>query len=54
MEILRTDPEAGRAEIAKRIGGITEDGVKYHLAKLKAEGLIRRVGPDKGGHWEVV
>ena len=24
------------------------------LVRLKNEGIIRRVGPDKGGHWEVV
>jgi ATP-dependent DNA helicase RecG len=28
--------------------------VKYHLNKLKAAGRIRRVGPAKGGHWEVL
>ena len=33
---------------------ITEDGVYWHLKQLKAKGLIRRVGPDKGGHWEIV
>jgi ATP-dependent DNA helicase RecG len=33
---------------------ITEDGVKYHLNRLKTDGVIRRIGPDKGGHWEVV
>ena len=41
-------------EIAELMGDITQDGVKYHLEKLKATGKLRRVGPDKGGHWEVV
>ena len=36
------------------IGNITEDGVKYNLDKLKKEGKIKRIGPDKGGSWEVV
>ena len=27
---------------------------KENISKLKAKGLIRRVGPAKGGHWEVV
>jgi len=35
------------------LGDVTDDGVKYQLAKLKRQGLICRVGPDKGGHWEV-
>ncbi len=34
--------------------GITRDGVNKALKRLKASGIIRRVGPDKGGHWEVV
>lgn len=33
---------------------ISGRAVKKQLAKLKQEGVLRRVGPDKGGHWEVV
>jgi len=33
--------------------GITTQAVEKHLSKLKAEGVITRVGSDKGGHWEV-
>ena len=32
---------------------ITIDGVKYQIRKLKKEGIINRVGGDRGGHWEV-
>jgi ATP-dependent DNA helicase RecG len=32
---------------------ISDDGIKWNLNKLKNEGLIKRVGPDKGGHWKV-
>ena len=28
--------------------------VSNWIARLKADGKIRRVGPDKGGHWEIV
>ena len=28
-------------------------GVRWNIRKLKDANLIRRVGPDKGGHWEV-
>ena len=34
--------------------GITDSGVKYHLRKMQEKGLLRRVGPDKGGHWELI
>lgn len=29
-------------------------GVEKNLRQLKEQNLIRRVGPDKGGHWEVI
>lgn len=28
--------------------------LKKILHEMQSEGIIRRVGPDKGGHWEVV
>lgn len=32
---------------------ISDRAVSKHLKALQASGKIRRVGPDKGGHWEV-
>ncbi len=54
LAILLENPFASRREIAERLTDITASGVKYHLDRLKAEGIVRRVGPDKGGHWEVL
>lgn len=28
--------------------------IKKMLSELQKENYIRRVGPDKGGHWEVI
>jgi ATP-dependent DNA helicase RecG len=33
---------------------LSEDDVKYQIKKLKDKGIIKRVGPDKGGYWEVI
>ena len=33
---------------------ISERAVAKHLKKLQIMGKIRRVGPDKGGHWEII
>ena len=52
LRILRKDPHATRHALAVAIG-LTDDGVKWNLQRLKAAGRLRRVGPDKGGHWEV-
>lgn len=30
------------------------EGIKYHLNKLRAEGVVRHVGPTKSGRWEVL
>ena len=33
---------------------MSESGVKKVIRQLKDANLIRRVGPDKGGRWEIV
>lgn len=38
----------------QEITGLSRSGVKNILNKLKEQGIIRRVGPDKGGSWAVV
>ena len=40
-------------ELAKVIG-VSENAIKQQLAKLKKEGVIKRVGSTKAGHWEVI
>lgn len=52
LELLSGDGSLSAAALAARIG-ITPKAVEKHLARLKAEGRLRRVGPDKGGHWMV-
>lgn len=54
LDYLKENPFAGRSEIAAAIESIKEDGVKYNLKVLQEKGLLKRVGPDKGGHWEVL
>ena len=34
--------------------GISERKIRENISKLKQKGLLKRVGPDKGGHWEVL
>lgn len=36
------------------IVGISERKINENTRKLKGKGLLHRVGPDKGGHWEVI
>ena len=53
LSLLSDEPRITQVEIAERLG-ITRDGVTYHFRKLRADGIIRRVGSRKSGHWEVV
>jgi ATP-dependent DNA helicase RecG len=52
IEIMRNNPEITIAELAIRMG-ISDRAIKKQITKLKQQHLVRRVGPDKGGHWEV-
>ena len=51
---LKNNPKASRKDLTDNIVDLTEDGVKYNLKRLKELELIRRVGPDKGGFWEII
>jgi len=51
--LLRAHPKYSAKKLAEAIG-ITEKGVEKQLARLKAEGLLKRAGPDKGGEWIVL
>jgi len=52
ITLLLANPATTRVALAKALG-ITADGVKYHLDKLRAAGKIRHHGSTKAGHWEV-
>jgi len=53
LEILKTDKTLTRQVIAKKLN-ISPDTVKKNIAKLKQRGFLKRIGPDKGGYWEII
>ena len=53
LELISASPSITISEIAVRLG-MTKRGVDKNIKRLKEQGVIRRVGPDKGGHWEVI
>ena len=53
LAALRQNPNMSTTELAGQIG-ISRRAVAKHIAVLQALGALRRIGPDKGGHWEVV
>lgn len=54
LDFLRTHPKANRIEVAKSMGDITEDGVKFIIGKLQRQGLLKREGGRKNGYWVVI
>ena len=48
IALLSENGKLTAAGLAAEIG-VTAKAIEKHLAKLKAEGIIERVGPDKGG-----
>ena len=53
ISIIKSNPKVSTNELAQ-ITGISAKGIEYQLQHLKNKNLIRRVGPDKGGHWELI
>jgi Fic family protein len=52
IAMLAEDGKLSAATLAERLG-ITAKAVEKHLARLKADGIIERIGPAKGGWWKV-
>ncbi len=50
---LMANPEASAHELSIVVN-LSVKGVEKNLRTLKASNRLRRVGPDKGGHWEVI
>ena len=52
VDLLSEDGKLSAVALAKKIG-ISAKSVEKHLANLKADGIIERIGPAKGGYWKV-
>lgn len=53
VNILSHSPSATVRELSE-ILGLSRRGVEEQMKSLKQKGIIRCIGPDKGGYWEVV
>jgi len=53
LRLIHSNRRISISDMAKEVG-ISTTAVHKNLTKLKQRGILRRVGPDKGGHWEVV
>lgn len=53
LSLLRETPNISMLELAQRFV-VDIKTIKRDIGQLKQKGLLRRIGPDKGGYWEVV
>ena len=53
IEALTDNPRLNQEQLSETIGTSAKD-IEWNLRKLKEDGIIRRVGADKGGSWEVL
>jgi len=53
LDILTETPNITRERIAFKLD-ISTNAIKKHLANLKKDGMLERIGPDKGGYWKVL
>ena len=53
IEMMKENPEITIPMIAEMLHKTTR-AIEKSIAKLQSNGFVKRVGPDKGGHWEVL
>lgn len=51
--LIMQEPTISTEQIGVTLG-ISKRAVLKQVQKLKAQGRLQRIGPDKGGHWEVL
>lgn len=52
LRLIHHNKRISISDMSKEVG-ISTTAIHKNLLKLKQKGVLRRVGPDKGGYWEV-
>ena len=53
LKHIKENPQITRKILSETIG-VSPSAIQKHINRLKNDGIIRRVGGDRGGHWEVI
>jgi len=53
IDLLKVEPGLATREVAEH-PGISRRAVGKQIARMREEGRIRRIGPARGGHPEVI
>ena len=52
LELIRENQKITRGELSDKLG-INPSAIQRHIQKLKTDGIIERIGGDKGGYWKI-
>ena len=53
LELINENPQISIPALAEKCG-MTVKALRLTLDKLKLENIICRIGPNKGGYWQVM
>jgi len=53
LKLIKEKPYISKKELSEIIR-ISTTAIDKNIIRLKKKGLLKRIGPDKGGYWEVV
>ena len=53
LSAIRHNSKISAVEIAMKVG-LSSRAVEKRIKSMRENGIIRRVGPDKGGYWEII
>jgi predicted HTH transcriptional regulator len=53
IDIIAKQPQVSQSEISKQLN-ISQTAVENNIKKLKQFGILKRIGPAKSGHWEIL
>ncbi|MEA2013399.1 MAG: winged helix-turn-helix transcriptional regulator [Verrucomicrobiota bacterium] len=53
IKLIEENSHITTSEMATKLN-ISRRAVAKHISQLKEEKKLKRVGPDKGGHWEII
>ncbi|MCD4781140.1 MAG: winged helix-turn-helix transcriptional regulator [Candidatus Omnitrophica bacterium] len=53
VRFIQQKLDISRKELSEKLK-INPSAVQKHIESLRKKEVIKRVGPDKGGHWEIL
>ncbi len=53
LALLQHQPDTSIRALAEQTG-LSQASVRHHLGRMQTDNMLRRVGPAKGGYWEIL